>query len=791
MKIFSAPSPDYARQSPNNGIHAVVLALEEHLKDVQWMPSQDGAELVISHAGAIHGKANAPIVSICHGLHPTGTNSKTSDVHFEVNRYVIEDLTVAKEVIVPSEWVAEVLRRDMYLKPTVIQWGINYAEWQVSRPVKQYILWNKNRLDPVCDPAPMQQVAARLPHHSFVTTYGTPQKNVNVIGRQTRDAMQNWIGSAAVYLATTKETGDIGSREALAAGVPVVAYDWGAVRDVVEHGVTGVLVPPHDLDALAWGIEYALRFRKTLSRNARHRAKRFDWSYTIPLVEGVLRRALNTNPHAYDVAVVIPCYNYGRFLRQCVESVLASQTARKLQVIIVNDGSTDDSKQVGQALAKDYPNVTLINQKNAGVAEARNAGILKADAPLVACLDADDALDPAWVEACAAVMTDPFVGIAYTRLKLMAGGGTEWLSTPFDYEAQISGQNQIPTCALFRREDALRIRGYRQYMKPAEDADFFTRLLTFTGKRAVKAGSSPLFIYRVHPESVTAHFRAEGKTDPFILRGTPTWGTKRPIAAPVNPADKLPSNPVRAYDDPVIEVIAEHPLPALLRDALEMQTLHQWGYAPQPNAPLVYRLNGKGFPPDLFERAALGQAPDDDGRTKGVVMAKSCCGGRLVVRKTAIMNSDNFVLARYLGGNKGTQSLSSPSNAVNPETGKKIYYRVKEGAQLLVHKDDIAARPDLFAAVVTREQVEVEIRGVFKQPAPPALLPDVPKTDPAPPKHLSVNVRTVEGIAGELGVSEQAVKRWIREQNLQPVETEGNRRYYDISEFKALAKQDE
>ena len=88
-----------------------------------------------------------------------------------------------------------------------------------------------------------------------------------------------------------------------------------------------------------------------------------------------------------DVSVVIPCHNYARFLSDSVSSAL-EQTQVNVEVIVVDDGSTDELNEVIHRLAD--PRLTVIHQQQLGIGAARNAGVAKAKGPLVAFLDADD-----------------------------------------------------------------------------------------------------------------------------------------------------------------------------------------------------------------------------------------------------------------------------------------------------------------------------------------------------------------------------------------------------------------
>ncbi len=103
-------------------------------------------------------------------------------------------------------------------------------------------------------------------------------------------------------------------------------------------------------------------------------------------------------PH--KITIVIPCYNYGRYLGACIESVL-KQTYPIHEIIVVDDESTDDTKEV----ASKYP-VKYIWQKNKGLSGARNTGIKEATGEYIMCLDADDLLTPGAIEEHMALIED-------------------------------------------------------------------------------------------------------------------------------------------------------------------------------------------------------------------------------------------------------------------------------------------------------------------------------------------------------------------------------------------------
>ncbi len=105
------------------------------------------------------------------------------------------------------------------------------------------------------------------------------------------------------------------------------------------------------------------------------------------------------------VSVVIPCWNQACFLPEAVESVVA-QTFRSFEIVVVDDGSPDDTAAVAQRLAKHHPDVAirLLRQENAGLAAARNAGIAAAHGELVLPLDSDDRIQPDYLERLVAAL---------------------------------------------------------------------------------------------------------------------------------------------------------------------------------------------------------------------------------------------------------------------------------------------------------------------------------------------------------------------------------------------------
>src|SRR5699024_10834672 len=97
------------------------------------------------------------------------------------------------------------------------------------------------------------------------------------------------------------------------------------------------------------------------------------------------------------VSVIVPVYNAERYLYKCVKSIL-NQTFDQVEIILINDGSTDNSVEICQALAIEDNRIKVINQHNQGPSCARNRGIGEASGKFIQFVDADDVVEEAMTE---------------------------------------------------------------------------------------------------------------------------------------------------------------------------------------------------------------------------------------------------------------------------------------------------------------------------------------------------------------------------------------------------------
>ena len=201
------------------------------------------------------------------------------------------------------------------------------------------------------------------------------------------------------------------------------------------------------------------------------------------------------------VSVVIPCFNYGRYLAEAVESVL-SQSLPADEVIIVDDGSTDDSREMARALIAKHPAapIQLVCQDNCGSPGiTRNAGIKRATGEYILCLDADDRLGPDFLMLCAGTLDDnPGAAIAYSNYRTFGEEESLVEAPPWDARRELDA-NFIPTASMFRRAAWEQVGGYGPWTS-YEDWDFWIGCVEH-GWHGVHV-SGALWFYRVQASGI-------------------------------------------------------------------------------------------------------------------------------------------------------------------------------------------------------------------------------------------------------------------------------------------------
>jgi len=209
-------------------------------------------------------------------------------------------------------------------------------------------------------------------------------------------------------------------------------------------------------------------------------------------------RVREADPPAPAVSVIIPCYGQAEFLGEAVASVVA-QTWTDWEIVIVDDGSTDDTPQTARRLVQQHPNhrIRLLSQPNQGVSAARNNGIAMSAGRYILPLDADDTIQPLMLERTVALLeADHSVSIAYTDWQEIGATSSVLHAGPWERVSMCVG-NRIPYCSLYRRGVWAVTGGYDPEQRLWEDYDFLLGCL----ERGVQGEriAEPLFLYRARP----------------------------------------------------------------------------------------------------------------------------------------------------------------------------------------------------------------------------------------------------------------------------------------------------
>jgi glycosyltransferase involved in cell wall biosynthesis len=226
-----------------------------------------------------------------------------------------------------------------------------------------------------------------------------------------------------------------------------------------------------------------------------------------------------------SVDVVIPCYNYGRFLRRCVESVL-TQAGVDLRILIIDDASSDDTPEVGSQLAKRDNRITFRRSpKNKGLVGTANEGIMDwATAKYTLLLSADDALTPGALERAAKVMDrHDDVGMVYGMAYVMSDD-TGMIDLPevttFRYRVVPGPQLLRQVCehwagistptALHRTELQHRIGGYLHSLPATSDVEMWLRIAT---QGPIAVIHTPQGYYRWHGSNMSLGYTDRAFSD--------------------------------------------------------------------------------------------------------------------------------------------------------------------------------------------------------------------------------------------------------------------------------------
>lgn len=174
------------------------------------------------------------------------------------------------------------------------------------------------------------------------------------------------------------------------------------------------------------------------------------------------------------VSIIIPVYNKAKYVSETIQSAL-NQTYDNIEIVIVNDGSVDNSSEIIKDFVDKNKNILFFNEKeNKGVVHARNMAIDAASGEYILPLDADDTIEPTYIEKAIKILTkNPDIGIVYCKARKFGRKNKIWKLPTFDKNKFIY-ENCIFCSALFRKKDFLTLGKYKPYMQNGyEDWDLW------------------------------------------------------------------------------------------------------------------------------------------------------------------------------------------------------------------------------------------------------------------------------------------------------------------------------
>lgn len=165
------------------------------------------------------------------------------------------------------------------------------------------------------------------------------------------------------------------------------------------------------------------------------------------------------------ISVLVPVYNVAKHLNRCIDSILA-QTCTDYEIILLNDGSTDESGAICDAYAAEHDCIRVIHQKNAGVSQARNALLAAARGDYIAFVDSDDTLEPVYLETLLGDLLNTGSDIAICTWSEVTDDGTR---------TELSWANREAGFQIWTTEEAMKALLYQKSIDNNLWGKLFTR----------------------------------------------------------------------------------------------------------------------------------------------------------------------------------------------------------------------------------------------------------------------------------------------------------------------------
>ena len=208
--------------------------------------------------------------------------------------------------------------------------------------------------------------------------------------------------------------------------------------------------------------------------------------------------------HNIKVSIIVPVYNAEKYLSDCINSLI-NQTYKNIEMILIDDGSTDNSGVISDEVAKIDKRIKVYHTENRGVSAARNLALSKLTGEYLTFVDSDDWVDEEYIEYLLKGIIENKVDVAMcNHYRYFTNGETKIM---LDFKERVVNQYKAlnpfskyyisySCTTLFKRNEDLR---FDEHSMVGEDLIYRTKYLLNTS--SMFAGDRPLYYYRIHPNS--------------------------------------------------------------------------------------------------------------------------------------------------------------------------------------------------------------------------------------------------------------------------------------------------
>ena len=224
------------------------------------------------------------------------------------------------------------------------------------------------------------------------------------------------------------------------------------------------------------------------------------------------------------ISIIIPIYNVEPFLKECLDSIL-SQTYRNLEIILINDGSTDGSKNIIDIYAKKHKNIKAIHQRHQGVSSTRNTGITNVSGEWISFIDPDDYVKKDFIENLYDTATQNKADIASCGFESFSEDNCILKKSPDWPLRPLTGYEAINESMVQKRPAYLPLNLFRASLFKNEQItfpigqeyeDIAAKIkLLFYAKR-VAFSNKKLYMYRIRKDSITGKKFTNSRYDDFL-----------------------------------------------------------------------------------------------------------------------------------------------------------------------------------------------------------------------------------------------------------------------------------